>query len=302
MSKSHIKFQNDILLILVGFFLLFVSATQIFAQKNTSQFNQQNTIRQAQEQEEMIRNLSREQKLSTLFQIGTEAYEKSLYEEAEQSFLRALEVSPQNTAILTNLGLVKYQKKENGHAVALWRKALVIDPHFQPAHQALSYSLQHLSPLPSSSIHSGWEKFRLFFLVQVPFSFYMSGCLVAFFMAILFLIPYWKQKYASKRYYLNPPIFPWKIPIFLFIALMGFAFASMKTLDQMQTRATVIEERVPVYLAPSLQQPELFFLFAGGEVLVKKNAESWVQVQSSQGMTGWVPRKFLFYTSGSSIW
>ena len=299
---SNIRSQNGILLILVGIFLLFVSSFQLFAQKNHLQLNTEENSIQEQEQSNKMKDLSKKQKLSMLFQMGSESYEKGLYEEAEQYFLQALQVSPQNVAVLTNLGLIKYQKKEKGYAVAFWRKSIAIDPHFETAQQALSHSLKELSPLPSTQVYFHWEKFRKSFLVQIPFSFYMSCCLITFLLAMMLLISYWSQRRRAKLKYSMPSPFPLKILFLFFVAFVSFSLASMQTLDQLQTRATIIEERVPAHLAPSLQQPELFFLFAGGEVLVKKNTENWVQVQSSQGMVGWVPRKALFYTSGSSIW
>ena len=314
-TMSTAKNDNSFLIILIGTLLIFISSLHTFAEKSSSQSTTPPSLKQApaqhqdqeqyhwgQEQAEMIRKLSKEQKLSNFFRAGSEAYEKGFYEKAEQFFLQALETSPQNAAILTNLGLVKYRKRERGHAVGLWRKALTMDPHFEPARQALSYSLKELPALPSSPIHSRWEKFRKLFLIQMPFSFYMSCCLISFLLASIPLIRYWSQKRRSKLQHFIPASFPLKSPFLFFISFVSFALASMQTLDQLQTRATIIKERVPAYLAPSLQQPELFFLFAGGEVLVKKNAENWVQVQSAQGMTGWVPRKFLFYTSGSSVW
>ena len=98
------------------------------------------------------------------------------------------------------------------------------------------------------------------------------------------------------------PKFPTLGFIVAIFAVTFITLSTLKIIDDFKTRATVITEKVAVYIGPSKEDNQLFELFEGAEVLVLKFNGDWTQVSFAEGQSGWVPKQSLFLTSGSTLW
>src|SRR5690349_14393843 len=57
------------------------------------------------------------------FHQGTKSYQEKNYPLAVENFKKALEIQPESTTILTDLGLSYYQQKQRGLAIGYFRRA-----------------------------------------------------------------------------------------------------------------------------------------------------------------------------------
>lgn len=64
--------------------------------------------------------------------------QRASYDEALQCFERSLEITPQQPAVLTAIGIVRARQGQIDQARESFHKALAIDPKYQPAQKQLS--------------------------------------------------------------------------------------------------------------------------------------------------------------------
>src|SRR5438046_1701602 len=67
------------------------------------------------------------------FEKGLASYQSKQYAEARDAFQKQLDQGKVSPGLLNNLALSVYQLDQKPFALALWRKALSIQPGFKPA-------------------------------------------------------------------------------------------------------------------------------------------------------------------------
>src|SRR5262245_61862601 len=77
---------------------------------------------------------------SPAYSEGLSLFQQGKFDEAKQKFGQTLQEIGPTPFLLFNLGLTEQKQGHNGRAVALWRKALDLDPAFSPAKDALAYA------------------------------------------------------------------------------------------------------------------------------------------------------------------
>ncbi len=254
------------------------------------------TIPAAQPQAE-LKNLS----AAESYQLGLRHYQEKDFSQARDQFQQAWSSEPQNPLILYNWGLSEYQLKNNGMALAAWRKALFLDPDLEPASRAIEFLMATSSIGNISSPRGHWERFRRHILSRMSIN-------QVFFLTLVFmaccgwiLIRYLGQRrLAVEEEFPLPPI-PW-VGIGLFVGFLAFQVtAILKVYDYFTPRATVVTETVKVKSAPTSESSTLFEVYEGSEVLLKRRASDWSQVKYPGGLTGWVKSQSLFHTSGREL-
>ena len=68
-----------------------------------------------------------------LLQKGLAAYQNKQFPEARDAFQKLLDQGDMTPGILSDLALTVYQLDQKPLALALWRKALSMQPNFRPA-------------------------------------------------------------------------------------------------------------------------------------------------------------------------
>lgn len=233
---------------------------------------------------------------------GLKAYQEKEYEKAKDHFSLALKENPQNKSLLLNLGLSQFQLGLKGHAVANWRKALLISPGYKPAKKALDFALGKENAFASSDPDSSWESFRYGFLVHYSLDQFLFTS--AFFLIIggWLLIRYFGKRKASLNEEKPLPPFP-TVGLIIFLAfVLSIGITAAKAWDLIHPRATVVAEVVPVRTAPDQNSNTLFELVQGNEVIMESSTKNWMQITYPGGMTGWVPSETLVKTYGRKLW
>jgi tetratricopeptide (TPR) repeat protein len=231
-----------------------------------------------------------------LFQKGLAAYQNKLYSEAQQHFQELLADGVISAELLHNLALTDYQLGQKPMALALWRKALNIDPGFRPAHSARNFVEEELQ-------HRGWERDRFTQGLRRTLetaSLYELLWLVALVLGLngYFWLVYWGKRREALEEEQPLPKFPTAALMLTVILLAIGLLTVLKAQYSFQKRATITGNIVNARSLPSPDGVSLFELRGGAEVMIRRQNEDWYQVQNTEGATGWVANQDLFITSG----
>ncbi len=234
---------------------------------------------------------------NSLFQSATAAYKSHKLDDARQLFTQFLSQT-QSSEAFYDLGLVEYDSKNIGSAVAFWRKALELDPHNQLANDSLNFIQKKIEHPELNRQNDTYEVLRDRVLnhAQIEYLFLLT----AFVFAATFwlLLAYFGERKRSREQELPAPAIPWVAGVMLAILLLSTFVSGAKLYDLNIARATVLPSRIQVMSAPDAESTQLFELFEGLEVIVESSQGDYLQVTFPGGMTGWTLKKNLMLTGG----
>lgn len=230
------------------------------------------------------------------FRTGIEAYQKGDADEARAAFAQALQVSSENPNALYNLALIEQDLGRTGMAIALWRKALALNPGYQPARQALNWATDRLERKEIPHDTEIWETFRTSALVQFSLESFLLVTVLLLFLSGWLLLGYFGKRRQARLDEKPTPKPSFSVLLFstLFVLFAGLSLS--KTFDQQSLRATVIPKKIEVRSTPDPEGTVLFDLHEGLEVIVRDSMGEWRQVTYPGGPTGWVPKTAVFST------
>lgn len=235
--------------------------------------------------------------LTSAFQNGLAAFQKQDFKTARLWFRECLAKDPQQIVAWYDLGLTEAKLGNAGLAMAFWRKALALSPHFQSALHALAYTKAHLDKSDIPHEVETWESLHSDVLTQASAStFSLITC------ALLFMAGWFALSYIGKRRRAildeKPlPAFPLAAVIATALFVVSTITSVCKFIDDTDLRATIVAKKVSALALPDTASTSLFDLYEGLEVIVRQQNKSWVQVTYPGGATGWIPRDSLFTMS-----
>lgn len=231
-----------------------------------------------------------------LFQKGLAAYQNKDYAQARDNFHKLMAEDQANLGVLHNLALTEYQLQQRAMAIALWRKALSLDPGFTLARQGRDY-------LERKYNIQGWERTSVQrslrrFLESVSMT--ESLLLLAILLGVAgwFWIRYLSLRKIALEDETAMPVFPWIAVAFTVTAAATVALISAQVKFASPIRATIVMASSPLRSLPAEDGVSLLELTGGSEVLIRRQQKEWSQVQSSEGSTGWVKNSDILVTSG----
>jgi tetratricopeptide (TPR) repeat protein len=235
---------------------------------------------------------------SGLFEKGLEAYQKRQFSEAREDFQKVLDQNSANPRVnvLHNLALAEYQLDQKPLALANWRKALSLRPDFKPARvgrDLLESQSSAMRPFERDSL-ALWQRRTL-----EHFSLYQILWLEALLLGLVgsIGIRYFSERRAALDGQLPLPSFPALGAALALALLLTSGVIGLKLKEMFTTRATVIAGKASVRSLPADDGVSLFELSGGTELLVHRITDGWLQVQSSDGLTGWVKGSEAMITS-----
>jgi tetratricopeptide (TPR) repeat protein len=221
-----------------------------------------------------------------LFQKGLAAYQNKQYAEAKDDFQKLLDQGKVTPGVLNNLALSLYQLDQKPMALALWRKALSLQPGFQPAREGrelLENKLQ-MRPLEHDSlslwVHRTLEHISIYELL------WLNAALLA--IAGWYGFRYWGERAAALDEERELPVFPGAFAASAAVLALALVAAGSKFRDALSPRATVVSAKASARSLPADDAVPLFDVGGGHEVLVRRQQSGWLQVQNSDGASGWL--------------
>lgn len=239
---------------------------------------------------------------SETYTEGVRLYQEQRYVDAAEKFSNANQATPDNVNTLYNWGLSSYKIDNKGLALALWRRALFIDPEFSPVVDAIRFARTNMpddvfkkSDDPIENLKSGL--LRRLSLNKI----FLLNTLLLLFSGWLLIKYFGKYKMAMED---DEPLphFPTMGAFFSFLFILSLGLGGLKLITQNEIRATVITKSIDLRTGPAEDSNTVYSLLEGYEVIVENSQNDWTLVTYPGGMTGWIPKSALFISSGSRIW
>jgi tetratricopeptide (TPR) repeat protein len=230
-----------------------------------------------------------------LFQKGLAAYQAKQYDQAKASFEKIAQMGPTSARLLHNLALTHFQLNQKGYAVAYWRKALVLDPAYQPARAGrdLMETRMNMRAWERDPV-SSWLRHTL-----EPISIHHLLWLIALVLGCtgFMWIRYSAERRSALQQDLPLPAWPWPAALLAAVFVGCLGLLALKVNFSQALRATVVAEKAQVRSLPADDGTALFELNSGSEVLVRREEEAWMQVQTREGGSGWVRKVDVMQTA-----
>lgn len=229
-----------------------------------------------------------------LFQKGLAAYQNKQFDEARDGFLNLVTSGHVSASLFHNLALTYYQLDQKPYAMAFWRKALALDPSFRPAQAGRKL-------METKFNMSSWEKDTFSLWVRRTMesvSFYELSWLIAFLIGGAGWI--WIRYLAARKIAIEDeqpkPPFPALAAVFAVLFALTLGLMSLKFQVLATKHATVVLAKISVRSLPAEEGVGLFELNGGNEVVLRREQGDWLQVQNSEGATGWVKKSEVLVT------
>lgn len=233
------------------------------------------------------------------FQQGLTFFQTKDYAKAKEFFEKAAKDHPQEASIFHNWALAELQAGRKGEALALWRKALSVDPAFLPARKGRDYIEGRFQMRAFEK--DPWARSTRREIESVGMDELLASVALLLGLSGWLWLRYFRKRRTAYQEMLPNPPFPSVATIFSILLLLGTTVLTLKFSQRFVSRATITGDKVSAKSLPNDQSVALYDLGEGVEVLVKRRQDTWLQVTNSDGLTGWVPAHQLRITSGPEL-
>ncbi len=229
-----------------------------------------------------------------LFQKGLAAYQNKQFDEARDNFNKVNEEGRASAALFHNLALTYFQLDQKAYAMAFWRKALALDPGFRPAKAGRQFLETRFNMAPmEKDTFSLWIRRTMEAMAVLEITW-----LIALLMAGGGWM--WIRYLAARKIAIEDetpkPEFPVIAAGLTVIFIGALLLVGLKFQYMSAERATVVLPEVSARSLPSDEGVGLYVMAGGTEVLVRQRNGDWLQVQNSDGASGWVKKGEIIVT------
>lgn len=237
------------------------------------------------------------------FFAATKLLQDNKYDEAYLLFENEFKNGNDNPSLLYNWGLSAYHKKKLGMAVALWRRALFLNPELSPAAKALEFIADALPRGLNSDSPSLWQSLNNHLLNRISMNKLLMLLWLFFVPTAILLIRYWGSRMRALRNSMPLPHLPTVGIGFSILFTILLVLSVSKAISLLEIHATVVSTAATLRTGPSPKDNAIFDLVEGLDVIVRRAQNSWVLIALPTGLSGWVPGETLFQHSGKTkVW
>ncbi|OFZ19367.1 MAG: hypothetical protein A2Z20_01915 [Bdellovibrionales bacterium RBG_16_40_8] len=237
------------------------------------------------------------------YQEGIRLMQDEKYAEAATVFEKEFKSGKNFATLFFNWGLSAYKLQKRGLALALWRRALYIEPSLSASRQAISFISTELSRESSAEEQGGWYYFRASILDRASLNTFLFFSWLPFIVSGFLLIRYFGAKRNALKSEQLLPKFPVTGVICAAVFIVSFFLTAAKAWSLTEPRATIINTSVSLRTGPSLEDNSIFDLMEGLDVTIRQAQNSWALITLNSGVSGWVPTSALFQHAGRTpLW
>ena len=227
------------------------------------------------------------QSVDDLFDSANDFYKNEKFEKAIELYHQIASKGTISVELYYNLGNSYYKINKVGPAIYYFEKALKLDPTNEDAQNNLIFAkrlaLDNIEELPKNI----FQKINVNYLQQLSYNQWAIVSVVFSFLAcILFLLLYFANSSAKKRFYFGSSIVGFLLLVISFsITYNQFLFFKNNK------EAIVFTETSAVKNAPTFNSEDVFILHEGTKVIVLDALDNWKKIKLADGKQGWINAK-----------
>lgn len=220
----------------------------------------------------------------TLFNSGTEAYNKGDYNKAIERYLAIVENGQHSAELYYNLGNSYYKLNQIAPSIYYFEKALLLKPGDPEIKNNLGYAqnmtLDAIETMPETGLS------RIYKNVVSVLSFDQWGyaAVVLMVLFVILYIAFYYLKYATQK---RIAFISGMLCLLLAITAAIIAFMSYGDFKADQP-AIVFSDEVIIKSAPNERGQEVFRLHEGTKLNVLEEFNDWKKIRIVDGQTGWL--------------
>jgi tetratricopeptide (TPR) repeat protein len=225
-------------------------------------------------------------------------YQSGDFDSSKTLMEEALKSNPHDSYLIYNLGLTEYKRGKVGMAIALWRKALSINPRLTSARNALHFAISQMQTKPlASHVDSSLDWIEKMITDHVSVNVIWPLLLIV---CVLFFKNLFQFLAARKKAFLNDeaaPVLPVAIISYGVLLVIFILLSIVSISDLTQEHATVIATTAAVKTGPADDNTTLFEIPEGTELIIDDKQGPWYKIEDPTGRVGWISGDSVYMTS-----
>lgn len=215
---------------------------------------------------------------------GNSFYKQEKYQEAIDSYQKAIHSNYESADVYFNLGNAYYKLRKIAPAVYNYEKALLINPYDSEIKTNLKYAQQMTIDDIKAIPKVGFSQMIKSFVNIVHYDTWAWLAVSSFFaMLAVFIGYYFGTTSVQKRTFFSL--------VFVFFALgilSTFSGFKNRSIVKNDINAIVFAESAAVLSEPKKNADEAFVLHEGTKVAVLESNETWTKIMLADGKRGWI--------------
>jgi hypothetical protein len=219
-----------------------------------------------------------------LVKQGNQYYQDRQYENAVESYQKAIALGFEGTSVYYNLGDAYYREGKIGYSILYYEKALRLSPNdpdiIHNLRIANSKTVDKIDALPKFFLFQWWESLLALFSTdgwaRISYAFYL-----------LLLVSIGLYFYA-KRSNLQRYSFFIGFVSTVFLVITGALWVINLNRDLNTKEAIVVQPTAVVKLSPDSTSNDAFIIHEGLKVREMNNVGHWIEIELQDGKVGWI--------------
>ena len=221
----------------------------------------------------------------SLFYKANQEYNKEMYANAVEDYLKVISAGYESGALYYNLGNSYFKLDDIPSAILYYEKAKKLTPDDEDLDFNLNVAkmkvLDKIEPLPELFFKTWWRDLITLFKADSWTKISLS-LFILFFVLLSF--------YLLSGFTLIRKLSFYTGLIVLLISVFTFVFASQKfTMEKNLKEAIVFAPTITVKSSPNENSVDLFVIHEGSKVRVIDKVGEWYKIRIANGSIGWLP-------------
>ena len=221
----------------------------------------------------------------SLFYKANQEYNKEMYANAVEDYLKVVSAGYESGALYYNLGNSYFKLDDIPSAILYYEKAKKLAPEDEDLDFNLNVAkmkvLDKIEPLPELFFKTWWRHLVTLFKAD-------SWTKISLALFILFFVLL--SFYLLSGFTLIRKLSFYTGLIVLFISIFTFVLASQKfTMEKNLKEAIVFAPTITVKSSPNENSVDLFVIHEGSKVQVIDKVGEWYKIRIANGSIGWLP-------------